>query len=88
MKYKLAPTKPFIKMLKAQPHGLGKQIKKTLRHLQENPAHPSLRSKKNQSIQGVWESNNNMQYRVLWQYDVDQPDTIILLAIGVHNIPD
>ena len=86
MKYKLAPTKPFIKMLKTQPNNLEKQIKKTLRHLQENPAHPSLRSKKYQSIEGVWESSINMQYRVLWQYGVDQPDTIILLAIGDHEI--
>ena len=57
MKYKLAPTKQFTKMLKAQTPGLKKQLKKTLKHLQENPAHPSLRSKKYQSIEGVWESS-------------------------------
>ena len=86
MKFKLAPAKQFTKMLKAQPPGLEKQLKKTLKHLQENPAHPSLRSKKYQSIEGVWESSINMKYRILWQYGVNQPDTIILLAIGDHNI--
>jgi len=88
MKYKLAPTKQFTKMLKAQTPGLKKQLKKTLKHLQENPAHPSLRSKKYQSIEGVWESSINMNYRILWQYGVNQPNTIVLLAIGDHKILD
>jgi hypothetical protein len=43
-----------MKMLNAQPQNLEKQITKTLQLLQENPAHPSLRSKKYQSIEGVW----------------------------------
>ena len=88
MKYKLAPTKQFTKMLKAQTPGLKKQLKKTLKHLQENPAHPSLRSKKYQSIEGVWESSINMKYRILWQYGVNQPNTIVLLAVGDHKILD
>ncbi len=45
-------------MLKAQPPGLKKQLKKTLRHLQENPAHPSLGSRNYQTIVGVWESTS------------------------------
>lgn len=86
MNYKLAPTNQFKKMIKAQPRSLEKQLKKTLRLLQENPAHPSLRSKKYQSIEGVWESSINMNYRILWEYGVEQPDVIILLAIGDHSI--
>ncbi len=85
MAYKLAPTKQFTKMVKAQPQGIEKQLKKTLSYLQENPAHRSLRSRKYQSIEGVWESSINMQYRILWQYGVDQPDTIVLLAVGDHK---
>ena len=86
MNYKLAPTKPFMKMLKAQPQSIEGQLKKALRQLQENPAHPALRSKKYQSIEGVWESSINMQYRILWQYGLGQPDTIVLLAVGDHEI--
>ncbi len=86
MKYKLAPTKQFMKMLKTQPHSIEKQLKKALSHLQENPAHPSLRSRKYQSIEDVWESSINMQYRILWQYGAAQPDTIVLLAVGDHKI--
>ena len=86
MAYKLAPTKQFMKMLKAQPQNLERQIKKTMQLLQENPAHPSLRSKKYQSIEGVFESSVNMKYRILWQYGDAQPHTIILLAVGDHSI--
>ena len=73
-------------MLKTQPQNLDKQIKKTLQLLKENPAHPSLRSKIYQSIEGVWESSVNMKYRVRWQYKEGQPYTIVLLAIGDHSI--
>ncbi len=86
MTYRLAPTNQFMKMLKIQPQNLDKQIKKTLQLLKENPAHPSLRSKKYQSIEGVWESSVNMKYRILWQYEAGQPHTIVLLAIGDHSI--
>ncbi|MBW6463450.1 MAG: type II toxin-antitoxin system mRNA interferase toxin, RelE/StbE family [Bacillota bacterium] len=86
MTYRLAPTKQFMKMLKSQPQNLEKQIKKTLQLLQENPAHPSLRCKKYQSIDGVWEASINMKYRILWQYGIEQPNVIVLLAIGDHSI--
>jgi len=86
MTYKLLPTKQFIKILKTQPQSLENQIKKTLRLLQENPAHPSLRSRKYQSIEGVWESSINMKYRILWQYGEEKTDTIVLLVIGDHSI--
>ncbi len=72
---------PKDEMLKAQPHSLEKQLKKTLHLLQENPAHPSLSSKKYQSNEGVWESSVNMKYRILWAYGVEQPDVIVLLAM-------
>jgi mRNA-degrading endonuclease RelE of RelBE toxin-antitoxin system len=74
MTYKLVPTKQFIKILKAQPQSLGNHIKKTLQLLQENPAHQSLRSRKYQSIEGVWESSINMNYRILWEYGVEKSD--------------
>ena len=86
MTYKLTATNQFKKMLITQPHSLEKQLKKTLHLLHENPAHPSLRSKKYQSIEGVWESSVNMKYRILWQYGLEQPDVIVLLAIGDHSI--
>jgi mRNA interferase RelE/StbE len=86
MAYKLVPTKQFMKILKTQPQSLENQIKKTLKLLQENPSHPSLRSRKFQSIEGVWESSINMKYRILWEYGVEKPGTIVLLVIGDHSI--
>ncbi len=89
MQYKLAPTKQFTKMLKALPPSLEKQLKRVLKNLQENPAHPSLRTRNYQSIEDVWESSITIKYRFLWLNKFDQPDTIIiLLAVGDHKILD
>jgi mRNA interferase RelE/StbE len=73
-------------MLKKLPPELTRQVKEALRLLQENPSHPSLRTKKYKSIAGVWESSVNMNNRILWEYDEVEKTIIILLAIGEHNI--
>jgi mRNA interferase RelE/StbE len=84
--YKLKPTSRFKRLLKKLPSELKQPVKKTLGLLQENPSHPSLRTKKYQSIEGIWESSVNMNNRILWEYDQIEKTTIILLAIGNHNI--
>ncbi len=84
--YKLKPTTHFKRTLKKLPPELTQQVKKALRLLQENPSHPSLRTKKYKSIAGVWESSVNMNNRILWEYDEVEKTIIILLAIGEHNI--
>ncbi len=85
-KYKLKPTSRFKRLLKKLPPELKQPAKKALRLLQENPSHPSLRTKKYQSITGVWESSLNMNNRILWEYDEVEKTVIILLAVGDHNI--
>ncbi len=85
-KYKLVPATRFKRMRRKLPPELEQHVKKALGLLQENPSHPSLRTKKYQSIEGVWESNVNMNYRILWEYDEAEKTIIILLAVGDHNI--
>jgi len=68
-KYKLKPTSRFKRLLKKLSPELIKPVKKALELLQENPSHPSLRTKKYQSIEDVWESSVNMNNRILWEYD-------------------
>jgi mRNA-degrading endonuclease YafQ of YafQ-DinJ toxin-antitoxin module len=60
------------------------QVEKFLRLLVENPGHPSLRTKKIQGIQGVFEASLNMDIRVTFNYI--KPDTIYLRNIGLHDI--
>ncbi len=85
-KYKLKPTSRFKRMFKKIPQNLKQPVRKTLELLQENPAYPSLRTKKYQSIEDVWESSVNMNCRILWEYDKGETNIIILLVIGEHDM--
>ncbi len=84
--YKIQPTSRFNRLRKKLPQEIGKQLKDTLRQLQQNPSHPSLRTKKYKSIPGVFESRINMQYRILWEYSQKDKTIILLLAVGDHDI--
>ncbi|MBS3983782.1 MAG: cytotoxin [Dethiobacter sp.] len=85
-KYKLKPTSKFKRLLKKLPPELKQPVRKALELLQENPSHPSLRTKKYKSIVGVWESSIDMNNRLLWEYDESEKTIIILLAVGGHDI--
>jgi len=55
-----------------------------LKRLAENPMHPSLRSKRIQGADNLFESSVNMDIRILWFYEGEQ--LIILLDVGHHDI--
>ncbi len=76
MKFKLVPTTRFKRLFRKLPSELEQPVKKALGLLQENPLYPSLRTKKYQSIEGVWESSINMNYRILWEYDEAKKNNI------------
>ncbi|MBS4031605.1 MAG: type II toxin-antitoxin system RelE/ParE family toxin [Clostridiales bacterium] len=86
MMLKIQPTSRFKRLIKKLPEEIKERLKDTLRQLQENPKHPSLRSKPYKSIPGVFESSINMKYRILWEYDTKTKTIIILLAVGDHDI--
>ncbi|HAG07550.1 MAG: hypothetical protein XD69_0917 [Clostridia bacterium 62_21] len=60
-----------------------KRVVKTLRLLEDNPKHPSLRVHR---IKGtpVWEAYASKSIRVIFQRE---GDTLSLLACGRHDIP-
>ena len=59
-----------------------KQLKKKLELMIVNPRHPSLRSKKIQGCDGIFEVSVNMDIRMTWQYT---EDGILLRKIGDHD---
>jgi mRNA interferase RelE/StbE len=59
-----------------------KQLRKKFELMVENPRHPSLRSKKIQGIDGIFEASVNMDIRMTWQY---AEDGILLRRIGEHD---
>lgn len=60
-----------------------KRAEKAIRLLLQNPRHPSLRSKKMQGLDDIWEASVSMSYRMTYQV---AGDTIILRRLGTHDI--
>lgn len=81
MSYKITYSKSFKKHYKKL-----SDTKKKLKFFVENPTHPSLRTKKIQGTNGIWESSVNMDIRILWFYENNE--LIFLLDIGHHDILD
>lgn len=75
--------KNLIKLLKKRALDIG-QVEKFLRLLLENPGHPSLRVKKIQGTEDVFEASFNLYIRITFNYV--KPDTIYLRNVGEHDI--
>lgn len=81
--YKLKYTKTFEKDLKKLSHTEQKAVAQKLKILAENPFYPSLRTKKVQGLDNVFEMSVNMDIRILWQYE--NGVIILLIEIGHHK---
>ena len=84
MSYKLTYSKAFKKHYKKLSDIEKKQTKKKLEFFIKNPTHSSLRTKKIQGVNGIWESSVNMDIRIIWFYENNE--LIFLLDIGHHDI--
>ncbi|MEZ0537023.1 type II toxin-antitoxin system YafQ family toxin [Caldicellulosiruptoraceae bacterium PP1] len=83
MNYKIEITTHFEKQLKRLNKNEQKIVYNKLNLLINNPFHPSLRTKKVQGLENVFECRINMDIRLLWQYKNN--NIILLLTIGHHN---
>lgn len=81
--YKLKYTKAFLKDLKKLSPPEQKAVAQKLKILTENPFYPSLRTKKVQGIDNVFEMSVNMDIRILWRYE--NGVIILLLDVGHHK---
>lgn len=81
--YKLKYTKAFEKGLKKLSASEQKAVAQKLKILIENPFYPSLRTKKVQGLDNVFEMSINMDIRILWRYE--NGVIILLIDIGHHK---
>jgi addiction module RelE/StbE family toxin len=81
--YKLKFTKAFEKNLKKLSLKEQKAVAQKLELLIKNPFYPSLRTKKVQGIENVFEMSVNMNIRILWKYENNV--IILILDIGHHK---
>ncbi|SDL31532.1 type II toxin-antitoxin system RelE family toxin [Lacicoccus qingdaonensis] len=60
-----------------------KAIKKALRFMINNLSHPSLRAKKMEGWDNIFEASANMDIRITFHFE--KPDTIVLRNCGHHD---
>ena len=84
MIYQYTFTKRFEKHFKKLTAQEKKQLQNKLVLLSKNPSHPSLRTKRIQGTDSLYESSVNMDIRIIWYYEDDV--MIILVDIGHHDI--
>ena len=76
----------YTELFREKAQGLPAEIKKALRAklelMIENPRHPSLRAKKIQGQDGIFEASVTMSVHMTWQYT---EDGILLRNIGEHD---
>jgi addiction module RelE/StbE family toxin len=80
---RVAFTKPFKKDYKKLPSNIQVQIDKQIERLLENQNHPSLRIKKMEGHEYVWEARVTVDYRMTFQIS---DDIYILRRVGTHPI--
>ncbi len=80
---KVAFTKPFKRDYQGLPENIQKQIDEQIVRLLDNPQHPSLRIKKMEGRQFIWEARITGGYRMTFQID---GDTYLLRRVGTHDV--
>ena len=84
MAYQFTFTERFKRHFKKLEANERKQIMNKLELLSENPLHPSLRTKRIQGTNDLFECSVNMDIRIIWYYEGNL--MIILVDVGHHNI--
>ncbi len=84
MSYQFTFTNRFGKHYKTLSASEKKQLKNKLELLLQNPAHPSLRTKRIQGTADLFECSVNMHIRIIWFYEGNT--MIILVDVGHHDI--
>jgi mRNA-degrading endonuclease YafQ of YafQ-DinJ toxin-antitoxin module len=84
MAYQYTMTKRFEKHFKTLTAQEKQLLMKKLVLLAENPTHPSLRTKRIQGAEDLFECSVNMDIRIIWYYEGGK--MIILLDVGHHDI--
>ena len=86
MKFQIEVTRSFEKGLKRLTLNEQRAVANKLKLLQADPFYPSLRTKRVQGFENLFECSVNMSIRILWRYK--QNKILILLDIGHHSMID
>lgn len=79
----LVTTDPFERSYEKLPQSIQKKTSRILKFLVDDLRHPSIRAKKIQGADDVWEGRVDKFHRFTFEI---KDDDIILRSIGVHDI--
>jgi mRNA interferase RelE/StbE len=75
--------KPFPRQYRKLPKLVQKKVDRQLQLLAQDIRHPSLRARKMQNTEHIWECRVDYHYRMTFKF-ID--NTIILRSVGTHEI--
>jgi mRNA-degrading endonuclease RelE of RelBE toxin-antitoxin system len=84
-------TRRFKKSFQRLPQHIQEKAIKAFSLFKDDPRHPSLRIKKMQGVENIWEGSVDISYRFTFHFDVDEQsgETICVFRnIGPHDILD
>jgi len=81
--FTISRTESFARDFKNLPREIQQRAEKAILLLATNSAHPSLRTKKMQGMEDIWEASVTMSYRITYQR---AGEALILRRIGTHDI--
>ncbi len=81
MKFRVLDT--FRADYQRLPQQIQQRVDKSLRLLEQNPRHPSLRTKRIKGTKNVWEARATIAYRFTFNWDAD---VVTLRRVGTHDI--
>lgn len=84
MNYTIIFRKKFTKRLKKLSKVDQKLVKKAIELLENDPSHPSLRTKKMEGKIRNYECRANDSIRLIWFFEEDK--IIVMLDVGHHDI--
>ena len=84
MSYRVVFTKKFQKDYKNFPGEIQNKIDRQVRRLVKGDfSYPSLRAKKMEGEEKIWEASITMNYRMIFHLE---EDTITFLKAGIHDV--
>jgi mRNA-degrading endonuclease RelE of RelBE toxin-antitoxin system len=83
-KYSAVFTKTFVRELKKLSAIDRKRVRDKILILEDNPHHPSLRTKKLEGNPGRMESSVSKSIRIIWRFSGVQ--IIVALDVGHHDV--
>lgn len=80
-------TERFKKAFRSLPAPIRQKAIKALRLLAENPRHRSLRIKKIQGAEDIWEGRVDQKYRFTFQFE-NKNDQMVIVLRNIDNHDD